>query len=62
MTESGTETKERVLGYDIQALRNNVERIDNNIEEFRQQIVFMEGEKNKLFQMIATLEAKANMS
>lgn len=48
------------LQYDIEALKNNVDRIDENIQVFRDEIQRMEDEKVKLFQMIAVLEAKAD--
>ena len=53
-------TRKQVLKYDIEALRNNVERIDENIQEFKTQIERMESEKMRLFQMIAVLEARGD--
>jgi len=47
-----------VKDYDIRALKNNVDRIDENIQVFKDEIDRMEAEKMSLFQIIAHLEAK----
>ena len=48
----------QVEDYDIQALKNNVDRVDENIQVFKDEIDRMEAEKMKLYQMIAHLEAR----
>jgi predicted nucleic acid-binding Zn-ribbon protein len=56
MTEN---LSKEALSYDIDALKNNIDRIDDNIQVFRTEIERMENEKIRLSQMIAVLEAKA---